>query len=117
MDFRINRTDATGNVDFSPEFGRDVRIHDQHIDQRLVYRQRDLALLKSCNDVLCRYVSNERILRERASPKTADGGIDTPAACIISSEDPGHGLDRCTMKMDSNVVAGVLVNDRLNHTA
>jgi hypothetical protein len=95
----------------------DERIHRQHIRQRLGYRQLDPALSKSRDYALGGNVSNQRVLREGASTKPTDGRIDSPTPGIVSSEYFGRRFSGRTVKMDANIVIGILVGDRLYHTA
>src|SRR6185437_9356036 len=90
--YRTNMTDGTSNLISLLVAGSDERIHRQHIRQRLAYRQFYPALLKRCNYALGGNVSNQRVLREGASSKATDGGIDSPTPCIVSSEHFSRGL-------------------------
>src|SRR5262245_10426620 len=111
-----NSTDGPGNLISLLVVRGDERIHRQHIRQRLAYRQFYPALLKGYNYALGGNVSNQRVLCEGASPKTTDGGIDSPTPCIVGSKHFGRGFPRRAVKMHADIAIGVLLCDRFHHT-
>src|SRR5207249_1870212 len=85
------------------ESAADLATHRNQVVETFVRRQADSPLLERFENYFAGNIPDERILGEGTSAEPADGGVETPASCIVSGQHFRGRLRARAVQVSANV--------------